>query len=164
MPQLNAEFYASQLFWLFLCFAFLLFFLWKISLPRISEILEKRENKIIQDIDTAKKFQAEAEAIQKNIDQQIQNSINETDDMIKKNILNIRDRARREFHKIEKKILEKIDESSALIEKNKKQSIKEIDNQLLEITKLTLSKLSSISVKEKDIEDAVIKAKERFIN
>ena len=68
MPQLNPEFYASQLFWLFLCFSFLLFFLWKISLPRIGEILEKRENKVIKDIDTAKKFQAEAEAIQKNID------------------------------------------------------------------------------------------------
>ena len=44
MPQLNPEFFISQLFWLILTFSFLLFFLWKISLPRISSVLEKRDN------------------------------------------------------------------------------------------------------------------------
>ena len=45
MPQLNPEFFISQLFWLFISFSFLLFFLWKISLPRISTVMLARENK-----------------------------------------------------------------------------------------------------------------------
>ena len=64
MPQLNPEFFVSQIFWLIVTFSFLLFFLWKISLPRISRVLEKRENKINNDIESAKILQTEAEQIQ----------------------------------------------------------------------------------------------------
>ena len=72
MPQLEqTEFFISQLFWLVLTFTFLLIFLWRISLPRISSVLEKRESKIDNDITSAKQLQAEAEEIQKQIDQQL---------------------------------------------------------------------------------------------
>ena len=50
MPQLNPEFFISQLFWLVISFTFLFIFLWRISLPRISTVLEKRSNKINEDI------------------------------------------------------------------------------------------------------------------
>ena len=50
----NPEFFVSQLFWLIVTFSFLLIFLWRISLPRISSVLEKRENKINNDIKLAK--------------------------------------------------------------------------------------------------------------
>ena len=66
MPQLEqTEFFVSQLFWLVVTFTFLFIFLWRISLPRISSVLEKRESKIDDDITSAKKLQAEAEEIQK---------------------------------------------------------------------------------------------------
>ena len=68
MPQLNPEFFISQLFWLFITFSFLLIFLWRVSLPRINKVLEKRERKINDDIAEAKKNQVEAEEIQKTID------------------------------------------------------------------------------------------------
>ena len=56
MPQLNPEFFISQLFWLVITFTFLFIFLWRISLPRISSVLEKREYKINEDIALAKKL------------------------------------------------------------------------------------------------------------
>ena len=68
MPQLNPEFYTSQLFWLVVTFSFLLVFLWRISLPRISLVLEKRESKISNDIEIAKQSQTEAEEIQNQIE------------------------------------------------------------------------------------------------
>ena len=71
MPQLNPEFFVSQIFWLVLTFSFLLLFLWKVSLPRIGSVLEKRENKINNDIETAKQLQIEAEEIQKQIEQKL---------------------------------------------------------------------------------------------
>ena len=72
MPQLNPEFFVSQLFWLVVTFSFLLIFLWRISLPRISTVLEKRESKINNDMETAKQLQAEAEGIQEKIDQSLE--------------------------------------------------------------------------------------------
>ena len=71
MPQLNPEFFASQLFWLVITFVFLFIFLWRISLPRINSVQTKRENKIKEDIKKAKRLQAEAEDIQEQINKQL---------------------------------------------------------------------------------------------
>ena len=56
MPQLNPEFFASQLFWLVITFVFLFIFLWRVSLPRINSVQMKRENKIKEDIKKAKQL------------------------------------------------------------------------------------------------------------
>ena len=77
MPQLNPEFFVSQLFWLMITFVFLLVFLSNVSLPRIGSVLKKREKKINDDIATAKKLQAEAEVIQKKIEDRLRNALNE---------------------------------------------------------------------------------------
>ena len=90
MPQLNPEFFVSQLFWLVVTFSFLLFFLWKISLPRISKVLEKRENKISSDIEIAKKLQTEAEQIQNEIDRQLSSARDQASNIIKESTLNIK--------------------------------------------------------------------------
>ena len=71
MPQLNPEFFASQLFWLVITFVFLFIFLWRISWPRINSVQTKRENKIKEDIKKAKQLQAEAEDIQEQINKQL---------------------------------------------------------------------------------------------
>ena len=83
MPQLNPEFYMSQLFWLVLTFTFLFIFLWRISLPRISTVLEKRASKINDDIRLAKQHQAEAEEIQNKINFQLREARSETSELIK---------------------------------------------------------------------------------
>jgi F-type H+-transporting ATPase subunit b len=57
MPQLNPEFFVTQLFWLVVTFSFLLVFLWRISLPRIGNVLEKRERKINENINADKQLQ-----------------------------------------------------------------------------------------------------------
>ena len=88
MPQLNPEFFISQLFWLVLTFTFLFVFLWRISLPRINSVLEKRESKINEDVAVAKQLQAEAEEIQKKIDNQLNQAKTETADLIKSAISN----------------------------------------------------------------------------
>ena len=85
MPQLEqTEFFISQLFWLVLTFTFLLIFLWRISLPRISSVLEKRESKINSDIQSAKKLHAEAEEIHSKIELQLHKAHNQANELIKK--------------------------------------------------------------------------------
>ena len=83
MPQLNPEFFVSQLFWLVVTFSFLLVFLWRISLPRIGNVLEKRERKINEDLTTAKELQAEAEKIQDMIENQLKKARADSSEMIK---------------------------------------------------------------------------------
>ena len=84
MPQLNPEFFVSQLFWLAVTFVFLLIFLWRISLPRISNVLEKRERKINEDLTEAKELQVEAEKIQDKIENQLKQARSDASEMINK--------------------------------------------------------------------------------
>ena len=164
MPQLNPEFFISQLFWLVISFTFLFIFLWRISLPRISTVLEKRSNKINEDIEIAKLHQTKAEEIQKSIDNQLREAKLETADLIKSTNQSLQDHATKELDKIDKLLNRKLDESSSQIEKNKSDSLNQINDQIYEITKLTLSRISSINVNDEDIKDVVKNVKQEVLN
>ncbi len=164
MPQLNPEFFASQLFWLVISFVFLFIFLWRISLPRIGTVLEKRENKINNDIKVAKQLQAEAEEIQLKIDKELLQARSEAEQLIKDSLAKFQDHTDNELAKLDKKLDIKIDESSKLIEKNKDQSIKQIHEQIYEITKLTLSKISNVKVDDNDIKKTVDNIQQKVVH
>ena len=164
MPQLNPEFFISQLFWLIISFVFLLLFLWKISLPRISSVLEKRENKINDDISQAKQLQAEAEEIQKKIDIQLQNAKSEASDLIKNTTLSFHQQTNEVLKKLDDDLSNKLEKSTETIENNKTNSLQEINNNMYEITKLILSKISRINTDEKEIKETVDNLQKNSIN
>ena len=159
MPQLNPEFFISQLFWLVITFSFLIVFLWKISLPRINTALERRENKINDDIESSKKLQTEAEKIQLDITKQLTNSKEEVDKLIKKSLISLQKKTDEELTNIDKKLENKIDESSKIILNNKNDAVNQINEQIFEITKLTLSKITSIKITDQEIKNSVSKTK-----
>ena len=155
MPQLNPEFFVSQLFWLVVTFSFLFLFLWKVSLPRIGSVLEKRENKINNDIETAKQLQIEAEKIQDQIEQKLRDSKERNFGLIKNSTVNLQNKASEELSKLDNELNKKIEKSAKVIENNKKESLKQIHKQIHEITKLTLSKLSSVQINDQEIEESI---------
>ena len=163
MPQLNPEFFVSQLFWLIVTFSFLLVFLWRISLPRIGNVLEKRERKISEDLTVAKELQVEAEKIQDTIENQFKQARADASDMIKSSSLSLQDKAQVELTKLDKELDAKIEQSAETIEKNKNESVSQIQSQINEITKLTLSKVVSFDISNDEIKSA-IKNTERSIN
>ena len=55
MPQLNPEFWVSQIFWLTLTFGILYVVLSKLILPKISDNLESRKSQILENIEAAEK-------------------------------------------------------------------------------------------------------------
>ena len=119
MPQLNPEFFVSQLFWLAVFFSFLLIFLWRISLPRIATVLEKRHNKINDNLSNAKELQEQAKEIEKNINLQINNAKQKTDEQIKKTISSLQDEVSSKLNTIDRELEEKISNSEKQIIKNR---------------------------------------------
>ena len=61
MPQLNPDYWVSQIFWVILVFTILYVILWKIILPKINENLENRKSQILTDLDDAQKFKDQSE-------------------------------------------------------------------------------------------------------
>ena len=105
MPQLNPEFFVSQLFWLVVTFSFLFIFLWRISLPRIGNVLEKRERKISEDLTAAKELQIEAEKIQETIENQLKQARADSSDMIKSSSLSFQEKALAELNKLDDELI-----------------------------------------------------------
>ena len=62
MPQLNPEFWVSQIFWLTLTFGILYIILSKIILPKISANLELRKSQIQENIEAAEKQRNDSES------------------------------------------------------------------------------------------------------
>ena len=163
MPQLDPEFFISQLFWLIVSFSFLLFFLWRVSLPRISKVLEKRENKINNDIESAKKYQSEAEKIQNQIDNSLKQAKEDTSDLINNSLSDFQEKASEKLSILDKQLEKKVESSSLEIKKGTSESFEKIHNQIYEITKLTLSKISNISANNTEIKEVVDRVKSKKV-
>jgi F-type H+-transporting ATPase subunit b len=63
LPQLDIQTYPSQIFWLIVTFIVLYFLVSKIAVPRISEVLGEREERIADDLDKAETLKKEAEQV-----------------------------------------------------------------------------------------------------
>jgi F-type H+-transporting ATPase subunit b len=61
MPQLDATWFASQIFWLIVAFSTLYYLLSRKALPRLGEILEARQDRIAADLDEAERLRRDAE-------------------------------------------------------------------------------------------------------
>ena len=163
MPQLDPEFFISQLFWLVVFFSFLLFFLWKVSLPRIAKVIEKRQNTIDENLSYAKELQEQAQKIENKINNRINQAKQETNDQIKKTISSLQDDVASKLTVLDKDLEDKISKSEKEIMKNRDNEIKNIDKEILNITKITVSKLTNIDLSDNEI-DSIIKSKKEAIN
>jgi len=74
MPQLNPEFWISQIFWLTLTFGILYVLLSKLILPKISTNLEVRKSQILENIEAAEKHRKDSEEKIKEYDKTINQS------------------------------------------------------------------------------------------
>ena len=62
MPQIDPSTFATQIFWLIVAFVTLYWLLSRRALPRLTEVLEARQDRIAADLDEAERLRREAEA------------------------------------------------------------------------------------------------------
>ena len=155
MPQLNPEFFVSQLFWLAVFFTFLFVFLWRVSLPRIATVLEKRQNKIDENLSSAKELKEKAIEIEKKINDQINQAKLETDEKIKKTINDLQEDASSQLSALDRELEKKVLDAEKEIIKNKDNQIKNINNEIANITKLTLGKITDIEISDSDLNKVI---------
>ena len=61
MPQLDPAVFLPQIFWLFILFGLVYLFIAYSAAPKITEVLERRQDRISSDLEEAEKLQARAE-------------------------------------------------------------------------------------------------------
>ena len=157
MPQLNPEFFISQTFWLILSFVFLLTFLWKITLPKISNVLETRREKINSDLELAKKLQEDTEQIKKQIDDSLVKAEIEAKEKLKIAIKNHQDEVDKKISDLSAVLEKKMKKNSLQLLNAKNESLKEIQTKATELTSLSINKLVGIKIDDNLISDEIKK-------
>ena len=108
MPQLNPEFWTAQIFWLILIFFSLYIINWKIFLPKITNSIENRKSRIINDLSEAEKLKENAEKrlieYEKIINDAKKNAINIINENKKKLEVDIENKKKKFSEEIEKEL------------------------------------------------------------
>ena len=155
MPQLNPEFFVSQLFWLVITFSFLFIFLWRVSLPRISTVLEKRQNKIDENLSSAKELKEHAMKIENEINDQINKAKLESDEKIRETINALQEDVSSKLSSLDKDLEKKVSNAENEILKIKDNQMKNINKEIANITKLTIGKITDIELSENELNKAI---------
>ena len=131
MPQLNPEFWVSQIFWLTLTFGVLYVILSKLILPKISANLESRKSQISDNIEAAAKSREESEAKLKEFEEIISKSKNEA-----KNI----------YNQAREKVLKDIKAKSEVLDKQIDDEIKKAEDEINHLKKEAPTKINKIAI------------------
>ena len=151
MPQLNPEFWISQIFWLIITFGFLYIVLSKLILPKISANLELRKSQISDNIEAADKQREQSDSKLKEYDEIILKSKNEA-----KNIFNqAREEAIMGINKkkenLDKQIDEEIKKAEDEIGKLKRNAPEKITKIAIETSSELIKKLIGAEVNNSSI-------------
>ena len=131
MPQLNPEFWISQIFWLILTFGILYFVLSKLILPKISKNLEIRKSQIQDNIEAAEKQREESEKKIAEYEKIIHDSKNE---------------AKNYFKQAKEKILKDINIKKDILDKELNEEIEKAESEIQEFTGRAPEKINKIAI------------------
>ena len=155
MPQLNPEFWTSQIFWLLLIFSFLYLTIWKIFLPKITQNIENRKSRIVNDLDETEKLKEKAE---KKLNE-YNKIINDTKKEAKKIVEDSKKKLHRDIENKKQKISKEIEDEILIVEKEirnlKKSSSSNISKISSEISAAMIIKIIDTEVNTSNVSAVV---------
>jgi F-type H+-transporting ATPase subunit b len=131
MPQLNPEFWISQIFWLTITFGILYVLLSKLILPKISANLEIRKSQILENIEAAEKQREASELKITEYDKIVQNSKKE---------------AKNYFKQAREKVLKDIGLKKESLDKELNKEVQKTEAEIQELRERAPEKIKKIAV------------------
>jgi len=146
MPQLNPEFWAAQIFWLILIFSSLYIIMWKIFLPKISDIIENRKSRIIGDLNETQKLKENAEKKLREYNKIIEDTKKEAKKIIEDNKKKLENDIKSKKQKFNEEIEKELKSVEKEIKSLKKSSISSINKIAAEVSSEVIKQLVGTSV------------------
>ena len=139
MPQLNPEFGAAQIFWLILILSSLYIILWKIFLPKITDSIENRKLKVVNDLNETQKLKENAEK-----------RLTEYNQIIEKSKIE----AKKILENSKKKVEEDIKSKNEIFNKEIEKELLSTENEIKHLKKTSIQNINKIAI---DISSKIIK-------
>ena len=131
MPQLDPEFWISQIFWLVLTFGLLYIVLSKLILPKISSNLELRKSQIQENIEAAEKQRIESDT-----------KLKEYDDLMLKSKV----KAKNIYKDAREKVIKDINLKKEILDRQIDEEIKKAEKEIEVLKKNAPEKINKIAI------------------
>ena len=151
MPQLNPEFWISQIFWLTLTFGILYILLSKLILPKISKNLEIRKSQILENIEAAEKQRKESEQKIKEYDKIINDSKIQAKNYFNQNRAKILKDINKKKEDLENQINAEINKTEIEIQNFKNKAHQKINEIAIETSADLINQLIGIKINNSSI-------------
>ncbi len=163
LPQLNViadGSYTNQVAWLALTFIFLFLIVAKVILPRVTKVMEEREEKVANDLDTAERLKADAEEVKAAYEAAVASARAKAQEIV----VGAKDTIQADIAKAQAELDETLgartDEAEARIAKARDEALAGIDAVATEVATEMVAKLGGVEPKGKAVKDAVESALE----
>ena len=161
MPQLDISTYASQLFWLVVCFGVLYVLLSKLALPRIATALEERRDRIADELDQAAQLKSQSEEVLAAYEALLAESRERAHVLAQETRHKLQQEADAQRQKLDAELHEKVADAEARIKDSRAQAREQLQGVSSELAGLILQRLVGTSIPQQQIDESVAKALKR---
>jgi F-type H+-transporting ATPase subunit b len=155
MPQLNARTFPSQIFWLVIAFGTLYYLMRRKALPRVTEILEARQERIAGDLDRAARLREEAETAQRRHEEVVAQAQHKALDQLRAVQERVAAENVRRQAELEGDLSRRLAESEASINAARERALSEVENVAAEVAQAVVERLAGLHVSEAEVRDTL---------
>ena len=155
MPQLNIADFPPQLVWLAITFVILYFLMAAVAIPRISGVLESRQNRIASDLEEAKRLSEDADKAKADYEEALAEARAKAHGIVselKASMAKEQDASKAE---LDAELAKKAKAAEASILEAKETALSHVREIAADTAKSAVSKLVALDVSEKEVEAAV---------
>lgn len=151
MPQLDSSTFTSQIFWLVICFFSMMFIMSKFIIPKIAEVIERRQRKIDGYLNKATHFKQEAEAALQKYQEALAKATAQADKSLQDTKEEMNQLITERQNELSEALQKKIKEGEVEINSEKEKALKEVKNVSEKLALEVIKKIGLTSITSTDI-------------
>lgn len=155
LPQLDTSTFSSQIFWLAVSFAVLFILMWKVALPRVTDVVDSREQKIRADLERAEQLRDEIAKTEEEIAKVLSEARAEAQDIMRKAQDKVAEDHAKKQQKIEADLDQKIAEAEERIAKERSEALASMKQVAEDVVAASVEKLTGSKPDAKAVAAAV---------
>lgn len=155
MPQLDISTYASQVFWLVVCFGILCVFMGTFIAPRIGLSLHQRTKTLEEQTNTAKRLLEEAEALHQKSLHQLTHARHEAAQHLHQAVHDLTHHRHETIREFDRKLQIELGELSHKLDKQKQEILIDSKDLVSHLVETLFHKITQTSILPADIQKAI---------
>ena len=155
MPQLDPSGFSTQLFWLFVTFMTLFLIAWKVALPRMTEVLNARQERIDGDLEKAETVKQEADEVLAAYEKVLADATSQAQEIHREAVHDLAEERTRRQEELSRRLSQQAGEAEARIDDEKQRAAEGIREAALEVVQDAAKRLIGTDIAAQDADRAV---------